>query len=54
MDGKVVKKKGRVIRNERRGEGNRGHTKERRGGGTQEGGEVVSKIIGQNMKRNRR
>jgi len=53
MDGRIVKKKGRVIRDEGRGEGNTEHTKERRGGG-QEGRAVVSKIVGQNMKRNTR
>jgi len=47
---RVVKEKGRVIRNEGRGEGNREDNTEKR----REGRAVVLKMIGQNMKRSRR
>ena len=49
---RVVKKKGRVIGDEGRGEGNRELTKER--GGWRESRAVVSKTVGQHMERNRR
>ena len=45
-----MKEKGRVIRNEGRGEGSREVTTERRS----EGSAVVFKMIGQNMKGRRR
>jgi hypothetical protein len=45
-----VKEKGRVIRNEEIGEGNREDNTERR----RDGRAVVLQVIGQNMKRSRR